>query len=138
MSEEDVITEEEVRKALGYGYPEAEEKQNLIAFFREIIRRKENIKTGNLTEPEVGFAKTPARTNLDIANYCDLMGMSGFGEVFQQDAQVLLGTSLSRDGFLDKLAVTQKKQSETSLKKMDPQQRKRGLFRGKQPEQYDI
>lgn len=128
MPEEEVWNEEEIRKALGYGYPEAEEKADVISFFREIIRRAENIKTANLTNEEVGWARLPVRTNIDIANYCELMGMQGFSTVFEKDAQTTLGTSLSREGFLDKLAVTQKKESQTSLQNLKGVQKKKGWF----------
>jgi len=126
---------EEIRNAMGYGYPEQEEKHNLIAFFREIIRTKFNAKTGNLSEPELGFARLPVRTNMELANYCNLMGMGTLGMAFMDDAQILLSTSLSREGFLAKLAVTTQKFSETSLKKSLGQQQKKGMFGKKKTEE---
>ena len=128
---------EETRTAMDYGYPEQEEKHNLIAFFREIIRNDMNIKTGNLSDPELGVARLPVRTNLELANYCAIMGMGGMGLAFMDDAQVLLGTSLSREGFLAKLAVTTQKFSETSLKKSlgGGDKKKKGMFNKKKTEE---
>ena len=84
-----------------------------------------NAKTANLTSDELGLAKIPVRTNLEIASYCEFMGMKGFAEVFMEDAQIVLATSLSREGFLAKLAVTTQKFSETSLKKQLGEQKKK-------------
>ena len=138
MAEEEVFEDEETRKAMGYGFPEQEEKHNLIAFFRHILEQDFNAKTANLTEEELGFAKIPVRTNMEIANYCRMMGMGGFAEAFMDDAQITLSTSLSRGGFLPKLAVTTQKFSETSLKKQLGQQDrgKKGLFGKKKEEAH--
>tara|TARA_R100000750_G_C2328019_1_gene89026 strand:+ start:687 stop:1103 length:417 start_codon:yes stop_codon:yes gene_type:complete len=135
MSEEDMFEQEETRNALGYGYPEQEEKQSLIAFFNAIIRKATNFKTGNLSEEELGFAKIPVRTSLEIANYCNNMGMQSFADVFLEDAQILASTSLSKEGFLPKLAVTTQKFSETSLKKTLGNKQKKGLFGNKKVEE---
>ena len=136
MSEEEVFEQEETRNAMGYGYPEAEEKQNLIAFFREIIRNQFNAKTANLTSDELGFAKIPVRTNMEIASYCQLMDDPAMAAAFMEDAQITLSTSLSREGFLPKLAVTTQKFSETSLKKQLGGQQKKGLFKKKEDAVY--
>jgi len=135
MSEEEVFDQEETRNAMGYGYPEQEEKHNLIAFFKEIIRNSFNAKTANLNEDELGYAKIPVRTNMEIAAYCEHMGMKPWADVFMEEAQILLATSLSREGFLDKLAVTTQKFTETSLKKSMSAQQKKGLFGNKKTEE---
>ena len=127
--EEEVFDYEETKNAMGYGYPQQEEKNNLVAFFKEIIRKTFNFKTANLSLEELGAAKIPVRTNLEIANYCNNMGMSAFADVFMEEAQIVAGTSLSKEGFLDKLAVTTQKFSETSLsKKSSSSSKKKGLF----------
>ena len=135
MSEEEAIFEqEETRNAMGYGFPQEEEKHNLIAFFKEIIRNQFNAKTANLQNDELGMAKIPVRTNMEIASYCNLMDDPAMAGAFMDDAQILLSTSLSREGFLPKLAVTTQKFSETSLKKQLGQQQKKGLFKSKNQE----
>jgi len=128
-----IAQEEEIRKALGMGYPEPEEKVSVLNFLKNIIDRKENVKTGNLTPDEIGEARIPVRTNLELSSYCKFMGMDAFANVFQEDAQRILATSLSRGGFLPILAVTTKKETQTSLKNIGAStQKKRGFFNKKE------
>ena len=114
------LTDEEAFDEISQLYPTQEEKQNIFTYFKKVILQKNNIKTANLTNDEIGLVKLPVRTNLEIAQYCDSMGMKGFSSFFEKEAQILLGTSLSREGFLDKLAVTQKRESEIKTRKSAP------------------
>lgn len=135
MDEEEQLTTEDMEtlKQLGYGnYPQEEEKQNMFAFFKRVLSTKDNTKTGNLTNEEIGEVRLPVRTNKQIALYCKVMGMKGFANYFESESQILLGSSLSRDGFLDKLAVTQKKEMETKTRTSVPI--KRGWFKPKKQE----
>ena len=134
-----IAEEEQLRNALGLGYPEQEEKVSVLAFLKEIINRQENVKTGNLSPDELGEAKIPVRTNLDLANYCKFMDMHGFADVFNDDAQVLLASSLSRGGFLDQLAVTTNKNNTSALKNIGaPQKKKGGFFGGRKTEENNL
>lgn len=121
--EELTTEEEEVLEQMGYGYPKPEEKQNIYNYFKKVILMRDNTKTANLSNEELGLARIPVRTNQEIALLCEALGMGnikdskGFAGYFHQESQILLGTSLSREGFLDKLAVTQKKEIESRIKK---------------------
>jgi len=130
--EDDELTQEEAAalEEIGYGYPKPEEKQNIYNYFKKVILMPDNTKTGFLTEEELGAAKIPVRTNQEIALYCKSMGMTGFSSYFDNEAQILLGTSLSREGFLNKLAVTQKRESEFKTK-MPSLAQKKGWFKKK-------
>jgi len=130
------FTEEEVAEAvkdLGYGHPQEEDKQNIYAYFKKVISMGDNAKTSNLLDEEIGSAKLPVRTHQEIALYCRMMGMKGFANYFEKEAQIILGTSLSRDGFLNKLAVTQKR--ETDIKARKSVGVNKGWFKKKNPEQ---
>ena len=122
---------EVIRKELGLGYPEPEEKINILNFLKEIVTRKENVKTANLTNAELGDARIPVRTNLELASYCKFMGMDTFSNVFQDDAQILLGSSLSRGGFLPVLAVTTKKESKSSIDRLGASEKQKKNWYGK-------
>jgi len=130
--------EQEALEEISYGYPKEEEKQNIYNFFKSVILNKDNTKTANLLNEELGIVKIPVRTNQEIALYCDVMGMGsinemkGFAGYFMKEAQILLGTSLSREGFLDKLAVTQKREVESKTRKSLT---KKGLFGKKTKEE---
>lgn len=131
-TEDETLTDEdkEVLEQLGYGYPKQEEKVNVYSYFKKVLAMKDNLKTANLKEEELGTVVTPVRTNEQIALYCESMGMKGFADYFKKESQILLASSLSRDGFLDKLAVTQKREMETKTK--EPKLIKRGWFKPKE------
>jgi len=140
MEENALIEEEILRQQLGY--PREEEKQNIFNYFKKVVAMKDNTKTANLTNDEIGMVKLPVRTNQEIALYCDAMGMGnlkkmqGFAGYFMKEAQIMLGTSLSREGFLNKLAVTQKREVESKTKK--PVENKGWFKRKQKPEQYQM
>lgn len=136
MADEEIEpTPEEIEALgkLGYGYPQEEERQNIYTYFKQVIFMPTNTKTGNLTNEELGFVRIPVRTNQEIALLCKALGMKGFGSFFEKEAQITLGTSLSREGHLNKLAVTQKREVET--KSRVPKNVKRGWFTPKSKEQ---
>ena len=133
MSEEPELTEEEMKEmedVISGSYPKEEEKQNIFTYFKKIIEDKFNVKTANVTDEELGMATIPVRTNLQLSLYCKQMGMKGFSDYFLDESQIILGTSLSREGFLNKLAVTQKRESEfkTGTK---PHRENKGWFKKK-------
>jgi len=129
MTDDDLTQEDvEALRNLGYGYPQPEEKHNPISFLKFILKRHKNIKSGNLNDEELGHVHLPVRTNLDLSHYCNAMGMGNFGKFFEGDAQTILGSSLSKGGFLNILAVTQRRESTASLKKAFNQTKKRGWF----------
>lgn len=147
--EEELTPEEEkVLKEIegSYDYPQAEEKQNIYNYFKKVITMRDNTKTANLTNEELGLAKIPVRTNQEIALLCEALGMGnisegdkegrGFAGYFQREAQILLGTSLSREGFLNKLAVTQKRELDTTKTKRPLV--KKGWFAKKEKEKYEM
>jgi len=114
--EEDIDLTAEEREALeqlGYGYPKEEEKQNIFSFFKRVILMPDTSRTSNLTEEELGHVRVPVRTFLELNEFSNSSGLRGLGNHFQKEAMVITNTALSREGFLDKLAVTQKRQVET-------------------------
>jgi len=127
----DAVDLDILRKELGLGYPEPEEKINILNFLKDIVSRKENVKTANLTNAELGDARLPVRTNIELASYCKFMGMDAFADVFTEDAQTLLGSSLSRGGFLALLAVTQKKESKSSIDRLGASEKQKKNWFGK-------
>tara|TARA_R100001530_G_scaffold66722_1_gene47705 strand:+ start:2938 stop:3363 length:426 start_codon:yes stop_codon:yes gene_type:complete len=139
VEEEQIIEDEEFRQSMGYGYPQEAEKNNPIAFFKELIAGRSNIKSANLSEDELGGVRIPVRTNLEISEYCKAMKMGAFANCFKRDAQITLGTSLSRDGFLVKTSVTSTRESRTEMTKKGNSQPNKGWFgsrKGEQPAGY--
>jgi len=65
--------------------------------------------------------------------------MGAFANCFRRDAQITLGTSLSRDGFLVKTSVTSTRESRTEMTKKGNSQPNKGWFssrKGEQPAGY--
>ena len=114
----DDMTPEELEILKSMNYPQEEEKQNIFTFFKKVISMEDNSKTGNLTKDEIGLVRIPVRTAQDLSLFCDVMGSKGLSYYFKEKAQITLGTSLSRDGFLDKLAVTQKREVEAKKRNL--------------------
>jgi len=135
MSEEEINLTDEERDALeqmGYGYPIEEEKQNIFSFFKRVIATKDTTRVSNLNDEELGLAKIPIRTLLELSGFCEKMGLSGLGNSFFQDSQIISDSALSKEGFLDKLAVTQKREIESKSKKRVAN---KGWFKKKTPEE---
>lgn len=134
---EDELTEEEIEELekLGYGFPKPDEKNNIFSFFKRVIATRDTTRVSNLQEEELGHATIPVRTNLQLALYCEQMGLGGLGSHFMKESQIISNSSLSRDGFLDKLAVTQKREMDTKTRTATPAQRRNWFQRKNQPQQ---
>lgn len=131
MTEELTEEEEQALREMGYGYPKEDEKQNIFAFFKQVIATRDTSRVANLTEVELGNVRVPVRTLLELSEFCKAASLNGLGTYFNSESQIISNTSLSREGFLDKLAVTQKR--EVERRSRVPVQNK-GWFRKKQPE----
>ncbi len=136
MSENDFTPEEAmiIEKILdgeSRDVPLQKDKGDVITFLREVVDALDNTKTGNLDLIELGMAKLPVRTNQELSLYCKKMEMNGFSNYFLDEGQITLATSLSKEGFLDILSVTQKK--DTNIKTRRHQNRASGgLFKKKE------
>jgi hypothetical protein len=123
----DELTEEQARELVR---ELNEGKQNLHKFFTKIIQSNDTTKTGNLTIEELGMPNLPARTNKELALFCeDVFPHSKWKEFFEKKSEILTSTSLSKDGLLVKLSVTQKKES--SLRDDTPRKENKGWFKKK-------
>lgn len=120
-----VTTEAEVDDLRDFIRKTGEEK-GIDNFFLEIIRNDDNLKIGNLEKNEIGLPKLPVRTQLELADDCSLIpSMSSFEKDLRTQAQNTINTSLSKEGFLIRARITQKKELLDSTKKKE---RRKGLF----------
>jgi len=131
FSQEELDTLEE----LGYGHPQQEEKQNIFSFFKRVIFMPDTTRTANLDKDELGYVRIPVRTNLSLALYSKQMGLTGLGNHFFLESQIISNSSLSKEGFLDKLAVTQKREVEAKTRRSNLPGQKKGWFAKKEPTQ---
>lgn len=112
------------------------EEKGIDNFFLEIVRAEDTTKIGNITEDELGTPPLPIRTLKELANDCDLIpSMSSFAKSFRTESENILASSLSKEGFLIKARITQKKEFLEKSKK----KRRAGLFGfGKKEEPEEI
>lgn len=126
MSED--MTEREAQEMLR-GISEG--KQNLHSFFTKVIKSDRTTKVGNLDIDELGKSKLPLRTYLELGLFCnDIAGDEVFSNYFEEMGEIQTASSLSKEGFLMKLAVTMKKElADTTPKK--PATKNKGWFKSK-------
>ena len=109
------------------------ERDNLFTFLNKIIETPDTTKVANLRDDkdlnEVGVPKLPVRTYQSLALVAsDIMNNPFFEQYFKKEAEIMTSTSLSRNGFLAKLGVIQRREISdgTPRKKI-----KRGWFKPK-------
>ena len=91
--------------------PTPEEKQSIFTFLTNVALAEDTTKLGNLREEELGMPIMPVRSDKSLALWCgDVMDNPFFERYFLKESEDTTSTSLSRDGFLDKLAVLQKRE----------------------------
>jgi len=104
----------EAAEQASYGYPEEIEKPSAFQFFNKVLSVEDSSKVGNLRNEELGGTRLSVRDYLTLANFQRSLGHKRVAEYFERKAEISTKTSLSRDGFLMNLAVTQRKESRKS------------------------
>lgn len=138
MAEDDEIAklEEELKKlddlTSSSTTPTSPFKDNVFKFFREILGSKDSRKTGNLKESELGLTRLGVRHYLNLANYADKEGLDQVADYLNNKAEVTSSTSMSRNGFLAQLFVTQIKKEQKLEKK--PEKKKKWFTKGEEDE----
>jgi len=105
-------------------------KDNVHSFFSKIIKSTDTTKTGYLNETELGNSKLPVRTYKELALFSkDVYGDESWEDYFNKMSEIQTSTSLSKDGILIRLSVTQKKE----LADVSPKEKKanKGWFKKK-------
>ena len=111
--------------------PIPEEKHSVHSFLHKVAEAKDTTKLGNLKEEEVGLAKLPLRTYKDLSLYCKgIANMPYFSKYFDDKAEIVTSTSLSKEALLLQLAVLIRREQSTILKA--PIKTNKGWFKKKQ------
>jgi len=127
MSEEELA--ERLSQLVGSS-PTPEEKQNIHTFLTKVIQEEDTTKLGYLKDDEIGMPTHPLRTYKDLELFCkSVANMDYYGEYLGAKANILTGTSLSRDGKLINLSVIQKK--ELTAKDLSSTKENKGWFKPK-------
>lgn len=134
MSDEELTEQEkaELQAYLGTNAPVAPGKDNLHTFLQKVITEPNTTKLGYLKDEEVGTPRWPVRTDKGLALISrEIMNNSFYADFFDKQANITTDTSLSRDGFLLKLATIQRRQVEDVTKKKSEN---KSWFKKKEPE----
>ncbi|GBE19357.1 MAG TPA: hypothetical protein ENG87_05810 [Candidatus Pacearchaeota archaeon] len=107
----------------------SESKQNVHTFFTNIIKADDTTKVGFLSEGELGIPSLPIRTTKELELFSkDVWSQDAWAKYFKKLSEITTSTSLSKEGILIKLSVTQKKE----LADVTPSKKKnKGWFRKK-------
>jgi hypothetical protein len=134
MSDELTPEDLELIEQLGGNVGKHEEKQGIFSFFKKVISMPDTIRTSNLTNVELGEVTLSVRTLRNLSLFCKESGLLGLGEYFEKESKVISDSSLSRDGFLDKVVVTQRKATSMKTRDFSAAQKKK-WFGGKKEEE---
>ena len=128
---------EQLASALGYGASSPEGKHNVHTFLHNIATAKDTTKIGFLKEEEIGLPKNPVRTYKTLASIAgSIMDNEDLANYFNNKSEILTSTSLSREGFLDKLAVVQRRELADVTSK--PRKENKGWFKPKDKQEGDL
>ena len=134
---EDISLNEDEKKVLseyleGFGAQVPEEKHTLHTFLYRVATSEDTTKTGYLERDELGNAEYPVRSLKSFSLWSDKVIVNDYlKDYFNKESEIVTSSSLSRDGFLDKLAVTTKQELADITK---PKSVNKGWFR-KKPEE---
>jgi len=125
MSEDnEPITEaekEEVKALLGYGSSVPDGKHNVHTFLNNVATAEDTTKLGNLDESEIGKLENPIRSFKFLGLFAEkVMHKEGLRDFFNARSEIGTSTSLSKHGFLTKLAVIQRRE----LADLSPKEKK--------------
>ncbi len=136
VSDEEIKQLEEELKKLeskdtSYGSPTAVQKESLFKFFNKILTIKDTTRVGNLSTPEIGLSRLSLRGNKSIALYAEVEGLNIVRDYFNNQANILSETSMSKKGFFLQTVITQIRKEK---KGTDKSQEKRKWFTGSKKE----
>ena len=132
ISDEEAILK--IAQAMKDNAPAQDEKVNIHTFLNNVVLTKDSRKVGNLRSEkgydELGKPLHTVRGNFSQALIAEkIMNNKFFQEYLEKEAENTLSTSLSREGFILKVAVTQTKQVSDSTRKV---KKNSGMFRKSQ------
>ena len=122
MSDEELTEQdrEELKNLLGYGSSTPSANHNVHTFLHNVATAKDTTKLGYLREEEIGMLENPVRSFQFLGLFADkIMKKEGLKDFFKSRSEIGTATSLSRSGFLTKLAVVQRRElSDVTPKEM--------------------
>lgn len=119
-------------------YPKSQDVYNVHKFLHDVSVSKDTTKTGNVNDDELGSPAFNVRTLKDVQTYCNMMGLGFYADYFGEKSEHITATSLSRDGFLDKLSIMTRQQVEALAKSSGKKKNKGWFGKKKQTEELHV
>lgn len=115
--------------------PSPQRKDDLYSLFWKTVKIRDSSKVGNLNKDELGMLNISVRDLQNIRALSYALGHKYFGDYWANQAEIILATSSSKDGWLPELFVSNKqtktKSRKYNIQNLQPQQPKRSLFKWK-------
>ncbi len=134
MSEEQLTTQDKelLSEVIGYGSNVPESKHNVHTFLYNVVKAEDTTKLGVLTAEEIGKPENPVRALKFMRRFAnDIMQEPKLAEFFNGLSEDITSTSLSLNGTLVQLAVTQKKELADVTKQTAPKKENKSWFKSK-------
>jgi hypothetical protein len=104
-------TPSENNSPAGYNSPIPDEKQNAWTFLKKVMEIPNTMRVGNLSAEEVGIPPLSLRTLKECELISsDIIGNFFYAEYFRNKAEILSGSSLSKDAKLISLSSLQRRE----------------------------
>lgn len=126
--------QEEQLANLDASYPTPKEDSNLFALFWKVVKATDSTKVANLKNSEIGDLGVSVRDCQNIAALGTLFHHQKFADYWFNKGEITNATSMSRDGWLGELFVSQKKFTTRARKSSQQQQSKWKLFQKTNPQ----
>lgn len=97
---------------MGLGYPKPKEKEGIYSFLNKVLKTPDTTKVGNLDEEELRVTRLLQSTAL----YSEAWDLPEVDSYLKKEAEIMLASSDSKNGFLVSAAITSKKQIERKNK----------------------
>ena len=118
---------EELAKALGYGTTQSDNKHTTHTFLFNIATAEDTTKVGNIEKDELGTPRHPTRAYKQLALIAEkIMDNDDLASYWKLKSENITATSLSKEGFLPKLAVITRREIADMTKRRKPN---RGWFK---------
>jgi hypothetical protein len=111
-------------------------KDDLYSLFWKVIKIQDSSKVGHLSKEELGMFNISVRDLQKIKLLSYALGHKHFGDFWAKQAEIVLATSSSKDGWLPELFVSSKQQKTKSRRigvnsqnLLNQSQPRRGLFK---------
>jgi hypothetical protein len=127
--------QESALDSMDANYPIQKEQQGLYQTLWKMITRGDSTKIANLQKVELGDHGITVRDAQHLWKLGDMFYNPAYADYFKQHAEITLATSMSRDGWLGELFISQKKMTTKSKKASNPLTPQKWKIFGKKPEE---